>query len=69
MYFLSQFRENKELMTKSAPLKTTNIVCSGDIQCPHPRVYLAADAQGVVVCPYCSKSFGLRDVERGEDAA
>ncbi len=33
------------------------VLCHGDDALPHPQVFLALNAQGFVVCPYCSKRF------------
>jgi uncharacterized Zn-finger protein len=48
-------------MTEPASCKKAIIVCSGDKKYPHPRVYLAMDGQGIVVCPYRGKRTELKD--------
>ena len=37
----------------------TQVKCDGQKTNSHPAVYLHADKNGVVVCPYCSKKFKL----------
>ncbi len=35
------------------------VECDGQVNLPHPKVYLHFDANGVVICPYCGKKFQL----------
>jgi uncharacterized Zn-finger protein len=44
----------------SVSVETTKVVCAGDEESPHPRVYLALEPGGAVDCPYCGKTYVLK---------
>ncbi|MDR3425653.1 MAG: zinc-finger domain-containing protein [Alphaproteobacteria bacterium] len=44
---------------KPSVVEMPKVVCSGDKESPHPRVFLAITDQGFVDCPYCGQHFVL----------
>ena len=55
-------------MDASSASEQTNLVDSPVVACDggggplgHPRIYLRIGADGVIVCPYCSRRYALRE--------